>query len=276
MSSLERMLGVLDPFSLERPVWTIDGLTATLGYTRSTTYRYVKELVDAGLLARAGGGAYMLGPRIVELDRQIRLCDPLLAASAPVMRALLENCGDEVILLCSLHRDKVLCVHQERRRFARDISYSRGRPMPLFRGATSRVMLAWLPERQLARLFAGHGAEITAAGLGEDWSTFAAALRSVRRDGVCVSHGEVNEGVVGVAAPILGGEGRVLGSLTRVLAEADWRDDRLEETAASVTTAAKEIGGRIAAMAADADANGAAALPQKTLSRNGGEPQEAA
>src|SRR3546814_9924319 len=44
---LERMLGVLDAFSLEHPVWTVEGLTSKLGYTRSTAYRYVKELVAA-------------------------------------------------------------------------------------------------------------------------------------------------------------------------------------------------------------------------------------
>jgi DNA-binding IclR family transcriptional regulator len=275
MSSLERMLGVLDVFSLDRPVWTVDSLTGALGYTRSTTYRYVKELVDAGLLARAGGGSYMLGPRIIELDRQIRLCDPLLATAAPVMRALLSECGPGVVMLCSLYRDKVLCVHQERRAFARDIGYSRGRPMPLFRGATSKIMLAHLPERQLARLFADHREEIAETDLGSDWPAFTAALRTLRRAGICVSRGEVNEGVVGVAAPIFDAEKRLIGSLSRVLAEEDFDDRRLDDIAASVTGAAGRISAGLAALTAEDGAGTTARVPQKSLSR-GGTPLEAA
>jgi DNA-binding IclR family transcriptional regulator len=276
MSSLERMLGVLDLFSLDRPVWTADALAAALGYTRSTAYRYVKELVDAGLLARAGGGSYMLGPRIIELDRQIRLCDPLLAAAAPVMRGMLANHGAEVILLCSLYRDKVLCVHQERRDFPRDISYSRGRPMPLFRGATSRVMLAYLPDRQLARLFDRNRDEIAAAGLGASWEEFTAGLRALRRAGYCVSRGEVNEGVVGVAAPIFDGERRMIGSLSRVLTQDDFDMAGEDAIARSVMDAAQEIDAQLGALTADDDGTPARVVPQRALGRGRRDSSEAA
>ena len=40
MSSLVRMLGVLDVFSEDVPVWTVDRLVEELGYSRSTAYRF--------------------------------------------------------------------------------------------------------------------------------------------------------------------------------------------------------------------------------------------
>lgn len=240
-SSLGRTLAVLDAFTLAAPRWTVDGLTAALGFARSTTYRYVKELCEAGLLAPAGGGGYVLGPRIIELDRLIRRCDPLLAASRDVMRGMLADCGNDVLLLCRLYRDKVLCVHQERAGAAVDISYSRGRPMPLFRGATSKIMLAYLPERQAARLFLEHRQEIAAAGLGEEWREFSALLRALRRRGFCVSHGEVDKGAVGVAAPIFDPDRRLLGSLSRVLAVAEYSEQRLPDIARSVMEGAGRI-----------------------------------
>lgn len=241
MSSLGRMLSIVDAFSLVAPVWTVDRLTARLGYTRSTTYRYIKELCEAGLLSPAGGGAYTLGPRIIELDRQIRLCDPLLTAARDVMRDMLQRCGKDVLLLCSLYRDKVLCVHQERRDFSLDISYSRGRPMPLFRGATSKIILAHLPERQLARLFADHRRDIARSGLGGDWNAFAALLRDIRRRGHCVSRGEVDADAIGVSAPIFDAERRLLGSLSRVLAAAQFTEPRLAGITESVTEGARRI-----------------------------------
>lgn len=157
------------------------------------------------------------------------------------MRDMLQDSGNDVLLLCSLYRDKVLCVHQERCDFALDISYSRGRPMPLFRGATSKVMLAYLPERQLARLFADHRRDIAESGLGDDWPGFAAAMRAIRRQGHCVSHGEVDPGAVGVSAPIFDGERRLLGSLSRVLAASDIPAAGLARITDSVTDGAGRI-----------------------------------
>src|SRR5512143_637271 len=127
-SSLARMLCVVDLFSEDASVWTVDGIATELGYTRATAYRYVGELYDAGLLTRVSRGAYALGPRIIELDRQIRRCDPLLRAGEPVMQELLKPNRGQVVLLCSLFQDKVLCVHQEGHDRKLALSYARGRP----------------------------------------------------------------------------------------------------------------------------------------------------
>jgi len=132
-SSLGRMLSVLDTFSEDASIWTVDNIAAALGYTRATAYRYVGGLCDAGLLTRVAQGAYGLGPRIIELDRQIQRCDPLLAVAERVMQGLLHPNRGQVVLLCSLFRETVLCIHQAGHDKALALSYARGRPMPLFR-----------------------------------------------------------------------------------------------------------------------------------------------
>ena len=38
----------------------------------ATAYRYLKSLTESGLLAPTAGGAYVLGSRIIELDRHLR------------------------------------------------------------------------------------------------------------------------------------------------------------------------------------------------------------
>jgi DNA-binding IclR family transcriptional regulator len=218
-SSLGRMLSVLDAFSEDAPIWTVDKLAAALGYTRATAYRYVGGLCDAGLLTRVAQGAYALGPRIIELDRQIQRSDPLLTVAGPVMERLLHPNRGLVVLLCSLFRETVLCVNQAGHDRALALSYARGRPMPLFRGATSKVILACLPERRLTRLYYEHHAEIRKAGLGRTREEFLAALKLIRREGHSTTHAEVDPGVVGVAVPVFGGDGAVLGSLSIVYAE---------------------------------------------------------
>jgi len=249
-SSLGRMLAVLDAFSEDAPIWTVDDIAAGLGYTRATAYRYVGGLCDAGLLTRVAKGAYALGPRIIELDRQIQRCDPLLTLTEPVIEDLLRPNRGQVVLLCSLFRETVLCVHQAGHDKALAVSYARGRPMPLFRGATSKVILACLPERRLTRLFLEHQAEIRKAGLGHTREEFLAALKSIRRQGCSITHAEVDPGVVGVAVPVFGGERAVIGSLSLVFSKARFPERRTDQVISALTRAAETIRADLARFAA--------------------------
>lgn len=240
-SSLARMLSTVDIFSEDASVWTVGAIAARLGYTRATAYRYVGELCDAGLLTRLAQGAYALGPRIIELDRQIRHCDPFLRAGERVMEGLLRPNRGQVVLLCSLFRDQVLCTHQASRDTELALSYTRGRPMPLFRGATSKVILACLPERRLTRLFVENQAEIRKAGLGRTRQEFLAALKAIRRQGWSITHAEIDPGVIGIAVPVFDGERSVIGSLSIVFPQDRFPERQADRLASELKGAAESI-----------------------------------
>lgn len=220
MAGPDRTISVLKLFTLETPAWTVERVAAALGVSASSAYRYVAVLTEAGLLTPAGGGAYVLGPAFIQYDRQIQLTDPLLQVARPVMEEILRFAPiGSTVLLCRLFGETVLCIHQVAGRMAGDpVSYERGRPMPLFKGATSKAILAWLPSRDLRRLFEAHRAEIAASALGRDWPAFRTGLVRIRRAGHEVSRGELDAGRIGVAVPILDEGRRALGSLSYVIA----------------------------------------------------------
>lgn len=235
------MLSVIDAFTEKAPVWTVDRLAGSYGYTRATAYRYVGELCDAGLLTRVAHGAYALGPRIIELDRQMQRSDPLLAAAEPVWPQLLRPDREQVALLCGLFRDEVLCIGQAARHRRIAVSYTRGRPMPLLRGATAKAILAWLPERRLSRLFAEKRREIRKAGLGRTRAEFLSALKAIRSQGHCITYGEVDPGVVGVAVPVFEEDGAVIGSLSLVFAARRFPRQRLSQVLATLEQGARRV-----------------------------------
>lgn len=243
------MLSVIDLFANGTPVWTVDDIAATRGLTRATSYRYVGELCDAGLLTRVARGAYALGPKVIELDRQIRLRDPLLVVGERVMQELLRPNRGQVVLLCGLYRDKVLCIQQAGHDRKLSLSYARGRPMPLFSGATSKVILAWLPERRLSRIFLEQRPEIRKTGLGRTKEKFLASMKLIRRRGVAVSRAEVDPGVIGVAVPIFSGERSVIGSLSIVFPQKRYPRRREAEVVADLRLAAETIRADLAKLA---------------------------
>ncbi len=219
-SSLGRAMEVLDLLSVTRPLLRIEDVTARLGYTRSTAYRYVKELCDAGLLAPSSGGMYALGPRVIELERLLVLTDPLYLAGCKVLPDL--QVQDSVLLLHNLYRDKVLCIYKEGpdafeyegRRIV--VRRARGMPFPLFQGAASLAMLAFFTPHRIRQTYLRSAADIAQAGLGESWDEFRRTLAAIRRRGFATSHDQITPYLAGVAVPIfLPGEKRLIGSLAR-------------------------------------------------------------
>jgi len=212
-TSHERMLAVLDLIEGAGAPLTSDEMADRLGFTRSTLYRYLKILSDAGLVTSFPDVGYALGPRIAELDYRMRNSDPLIIASRPVMAELVEAVPG-IALLCRRYRDKVLCVHQESRGAGFASTYERGRALPLSRGAASRIILAHLPPRTIRRLHQEDPSGFAEGGLGESPAAVKAALKDIRQRGWDVTESQVTRGVTGVAAPIFDDRGGVLGSLS--------------------------------------------------------------
>jgi DNA-binding IclR family transcriptional regulator len=214
-----------------------------LGVSVPTTYRYFKKLTKAGLISPVSGAGYTLGPAIIQMDRQIQIGDPMLNAARSVMIALAGDAPEgSTALLCQLFHDGVMCVQQVMGRGPQTpVSYERGRLMPLYRGATSKIILAHLRSRTLKALFGRDAAQIEEAGLGANWEEFRRALAVIRRTGVSLSHSEIDPGRVGVAAPVFDKERVVLGSLSVVVPSALADPATVGRLAALTAKGAREI-----------------------------------
>ena len=239
----DRLLAVLELFSPEATQWTVEDAATELGVSTTTTYRYFKKLTRAGLISPVAGAAYALGPAIIQMDRLIQAADPVLNAARSVMIALARDAGEgATVLLCRLFHDRVMCVHQIMGRGPQSpVSYERGRLMPLYRGATSKIILAHLRSRTLKALFTHNAGEIASAGLGTSWEEFRRALAAIRRAGISISRGEIDPGRVGVGAAVFDSDRAVLGSLSLVLPAAQANAELIARVAPITIAGAREV-----------------------------------
>jgi DNA-binding IclR family transcriptional regulator len=242
--SLARMLNILELFTEKDPVWSTADLIEALETSRSTGYRYIKTLHDAGLLAAVRNGYYSLGPQIIEMDLKIRLTDPLLLASHGVLEELVDKIGHSALLLTAF-RDSVLCVGEYRAPLSPENRFSRGQRRPMFQGAGSKVILAHLPHHRLKAIYPRHRGQIEDAGLGGTWSAFRTTLGEVKKDGYLLTKGEFNPGVYGVAAPILTEQKTSLGSVGVAWDENRRRDVDIQQAVIAVKQAAATISERL-------------------------------
>lgn len=204
------MLGTLQLFTHAHPVLSAEQIAQGAGVPPSTAYRYVKQLATAGLLVRWKGG-YTLGPRIMELDRQIRECDPVIRAASIPMRDLSTKTGLDA-LLTKIYDTKVMTAHIEAAGDTRTLAYGRGRPLPLFRGSSSKAITAFLPLAKLRRLFTD--TKMQDDEHLDDWESFYARMANIKSQGFCVTTGELNSGIEGISAPIFVEPRQVVGSIT--------------------------------------------------------------
>jgi DNA-binding IclR family transcriptional regulator len=156
IKSGDKIVRIFDLFSAERLTISAAYVADRLQITASTAYRYLALLSRAGLVEHVAGGGYTLGPAIIEFDWLMRLSDRLLQESRTSMRWLLDNApSGAAVLLCRLFRNQVMCVHQERDgSFTGELGYERGRPIPMFSGAASKIILGHLPRPTARALYA--------------------------------------------------------------------------------------------------------------------------
>jgi len=246
-SSLTKMLSILDLFTQAKPIWSTNDLIQSLETSRSTGYRYIKALNTAGLLSAVGNGYYVLGPRIIELDLQIRTGDPLLQAGKGVLEQLVDATGHSA-LLCMLFRNSVLCIRENLAPFSPENMFSRGQRRPLFRGAMSKIILAHIPNHRLRSIYTRNEQTIADTKLGKTWAEFREKLSSIRKDGYLVSYGEFNPGIVGVAAPVFNSDRLILGSVGVAWHEDELKDVDLNKAVVAVKRAGREVSQRVSSV----------------------------
>lgn len=242
-SGLSRVLDLLEAFADGDTVLSAEQLGARKGLAMATCYRYIRDLCDVGLLVKLPGG-YAPGPRIIEWDRMIRIHDPLLRNCHGLVGRLVKDTGLE-FLLSQVYGDRIVNVYYEHHTSNDTLLFGRGSVMPWFKGSTSRVILAFMAPRPLRRLYEAHRLEPEALAMGADWKSFNASLDPVREQGYALSRGEVHKDKVGIAAPLFGAQGHVLGSLTLIGSGKRFATLREEAIGRRLKAVAEQISNRL-------------------------------
>lgn len=217
MAGLDRFVEILRLFDEAKPDWTIQEIALATDVPASTIYRTVRELVAHGFLDPSIEAHYRLGAAFIEFDRRLCISDLLIREGDPMLADVLSAAQVPcVAVLARLYRDQVICVAEHRTTdSAVETSYERGRPMPLLRGATSKVILAQLPKARLGKVLKAAGDD----GVAKD--NMIGELTAIRRQGYAITRGEVDRGLVGIAVPVSCPEAAIHASMSLIIRAAD-------------------------------------------------------
>jgi DNA-binding IclR family transcriptional regulator len=230
--ALERAVGLLDRLGQPGEKPTVAELARETEMPTSTVYRLLAELEQHGFVTRTAGAKVTLGARLIVLgqDAETGLRDRIVGPATPVMRRLSRELGETVILTARCGLEALALDVVEADRHSVRLSYACYRRGPLDRGASAKVLAAWLPEADRRRLLAG----------AADPAALSEALAEIRRTGFAYTVDDLDEGAAGVAAPVLGPHRQLVAGLT-VAGPAGRIVDRVDEIAAAVKGAAQRI-----------------------------------
>jgi DNA-binding IclR family transcriptional regulator len=145
------------------------------------------------------------------------------------------------VILCRRFKDCVMCVHEiQDDKSKQTTSYERGVAMPLFLGATSKVILANLPDRTLKSVYLANEETIRRVLKAHDWKAFKEQFRDIRRKGYVLTDSEVAEGRIGLAAPI-SRDGQVIAGISLVAIPGKTDRKKISSYIPSVVSAAATI-----------------------------------
>jgi DNA-binding IclR family transcriptional regulator len=204
VSSFAKILTILDLFSVSRAVINVDLICAELGVSKPMGYRYLKELVDVGLLKKSTStvGDYVLGSKVAVLDYISRTTDPLVQVSIPVMQDVVKR-TEMLCLLTALDGKHCIDIYHETVKNVEQILYyGRGCPRDLSAGSTAKIIMAYLPKKIQLEYYEFLAQDLAANDFAQSAEEFLLQIRAIKKQGFYVSHNEVNEHFSSISVPL--------------------------------------------------------------------------
>ena len=211
VQSLERGLAVICCFSAERPRLTLSQVAGQAGLSRAAARRSLITLQTLGYVG-SDGRQFHLTPRVLTLGYAYLSSSSL----SDVAQSHLSDLANEVHESCSasvLDGFEIVYVARAATKRIMTISLSVGTRLPAYATSMGRVLLAALPDDQLADYLE----EATLSRLTErtivDRDRLQAEVERTRSRGWCVVDQELEDGVRSVAVPIHDAAGRVVAAV---------------------------------------------------------------
>lgn len=217
-ASLLNGLGVLEAFSIEKPILGVTEIAQRVGLHKSTVSRILTGLAEAGYVQRdEATGRYRLGLGLLALSGPLLADLDVRRAALPYLEELTERTGETSALAVwngaeAVVVEQVPSPHQVKHTASIGTRYNK------FASSSVQVFLAGLTRDAVQELLAS--GEVVLPGLRDGAPSASAAARAlkvltaVEAKGVAVNDGATTPEEFGVSAPVWDYRGRMVGCVT--------------------------------------------------------------
>lgn len=191
--TVARALSIFDAFDRDHLGLTLQEIGERIGMSKATTFRLVNTLEREGYLVRRPDNRYRLSLKIVRLAGLVEDTTTVRDAARAAMQDLGRRTG-ETISLSSRIQDERVVIDVVDTPSPLMAVVRPGERYGLLWGASSRVLLAHMPERDQAEIL--DRVEQRVAELARS------DISHVHRRGYCITHGQRVAGLSALAVPL--------------------------------------------------------------------------
>ena len=213
VTTVDRLVSVLDSFSAEQPAYTLSELSAHLELPKSTLHRFLVSLESHGILRRnPGDKLWRLGYRLFVWGWLAEEATGLSHVARPLMDEIADTTGEMVALTVYSGLD-VLCIDKIDTRHSVRLALEIGSRRPAHAGALSKVLLAYQSEAEIEAVIRERGLPKLCKNTITDPAELVDELARIRAQDYALSIEETDLGAWGVATPIRERSGKVVAAI---------------------------------------------------------------
>lgn len=204
-------LDILESFGPHHESVSVSEIASNLGIKKSSASKMLSTLAARSFVTKSEiDGKYSLGTKILALSSLVKT--ELRAIAEPFMIKLSKEAGETVSLFVRENLER-RCLFQVEGSQEITLRMSIGAKYPLYLGAPSKVLQAYLPKQKRDELLEKCLAKKDEIITKFDRAQFEADLESVRKKGYAVSLGDRSPHIGSISAPIRDRTGEVIAAL---------------------------------------------------------------
>jgi DNA-binding IclR family transcriptional regulator len=219
--ALERLASILDLFAmvtmgrgqeLGPATLGVTEVSRSLGLPKGTVSRQLSRLETVGILQRLPDRRYTLGARVHAWAQAAAPGSAIKVWARPVMEQLAREFGETVSLFIREGVEAV-CIDQIDGSFPLRLTAAVGRRMALHAGSSPRALLAYAPAEIQHNVLARDSYPAITAETITDPVRLRQAIAETQRLGYTLSQNELDEGAIGISAPIRDATGLAIAAI---------------------------------------------------------------
>lgn len=242
VSSILRALQILECFADTGTEWTLKALVQNLNLPTTTVYRQVSTLAERQYLVQDPvRKSYRVGPRLLQLSSAVVGQSDLRRTARPELEKLSDTVRETINLSALLEHDIYYLDKVETHRSI-VCNTQVGSRAPAYATSCGKILLAFQSEAYLEEYFqwmAQHARPLTERTV-TDPVRLREELRQARMDGYSIDYGEIETGLICIAAPVYDAGQKVTAAVS-----ISGPDYRMSEDQALMAEAVRHTAGNI-------------------------------
>lgn len=234
-------LDVIEHINDDSKVYRASDIARALGINRTRVFRILKTLEMRGYVDyNADTQGYRLGVKFLQIGENVRERLDLRREAETILVELSRKTGDSAHLLI-LRGNRAVTIDRRQGENRLQVASPIGQSLPLYVGASPKILLAYLPDEERERIIKGIELERFTDNTIANLNELREYLTTIRQQGYAVDEEDYEQGVYAIGAPVFDFTGRVIAGITITTPGSRYSTQRKQELINLVVEAAKRL-----------------------------------